>query len=315
MRHVIEHASRVLGRGAILRYTRQVTTREAQMEKLPGLLVTGLFLSATGLAVSGSFLLALLLLFLGGLFYLIFRTASNNRESQNAAEHAAELASSEAESASGISPTKEDYSESFESKWWRDHHRALWDARVTTNPIFTPSPAQLEEVLKAERREAREAALRLERLEAKRVNDKRSKNSNLSNRKRPNKQHFGVSARGAEELVADWIRYLGETEVRVTQYSKDGGIDVQTSTFCCQVKHYQAQKVGVEEVRALLGVAVQKGLRPLLFTSSELTSEALGFCRKTDIAVVRYNAEGATLKSLSPEGAKVMSRGNYEAMD
>jgi hypothetical protein len=285
------------------------------MEKLPVLIVTGLFLWATGLAVSGSFLMALFFLFIGASFYLIFRTATKKRESQNAAEHPAEMASSEADRESNTSPTKEDYSEYFQSKWWRDRHRAVWDARVTTNPIFTPSPAQLEEVLKLERREARQAALRLERLEAKRVNDKRSKISNFPKRKRPSKQHFGVSARGAEELVAEWLRYLGETDVRVTQYSKDGGIDVQTSTFCCQVKHYQAQKVGVEEVRALLGVAIQKDLRPLLFTSSGLTPEALEFCRNTDIAIVRYNAEGATLKSLSSEGAKLMNRGNYEAMD
>jgi hypothetical protein len=226
----------------------------------------------------------------------------------------------------GVSP--EDYKKSFESKWWRDRHRGLWDVRVNPNPVYVPPPGELEKVLQMEeaelahrrdlreKRAAEKIAAQRKRWEAMAKNPSQQQSARdnwLASRRRPQKQSFGVSARGAEQLVADWLLYLGEVNVKTTRLSNDGGLDVTTPNFGCQVKNYLKQPVGVVEVRALLGAAVGAGLKPMLFTSSQLTSQAHEFCVRTEIPVVLFSAEAASLSALTPEATKLLKRGWYRA--
>ena len=88
----------------------------------------------------------------------------------------------------------------------------------------------------------------------------------LSSRSKPLSQPYGVSYGGAEHLVADWLRDLGETSVEVTQLSGDGGVDVLTDAYCCQVKNYSRQNVSSSEARDLLGTALSMQLKPLLLS-------------------------------------------------
>ncbi len=132
------------------------------------------------------------------------------------------------------------------------------------------------------------------------------------NRQRPAQQPYGASWRGAEFLVADWLLFLGQRGVRVTAPSVDDGLDVVTSSYCCQVKNYASKPVGVTTVRELLGVATHLALKPLLFTATQLTAAAQIFAEANDIAVVSFNANSAVLFPLTSLGQLLLSEGSYE---
>lgn len=208
---------------------------------------------------------------------------------------------------------QQDYSESFQSAWWRERHRGIWDERVNPNHVFTPSKEQLEAVKDHELNVRNEQLARMTNSRNSSRKKFKSKADWKTTRTRPAIQPYGVSAKGAEELVADWLRYLGEKSVVKTQFSSDGGFDVKTSAYCCQVKNYERQAVGVEEVRALLGTAISEKLAPLLFTSSNLTDAAKQFCIKNEIGAIRFDAGSAKLESLTPKGAELMQKGWYRA--
>lgn len=99
-----------------------------------------------------------------------------------------------------------------------------------------------------------------------------------------------LSARGAEFLARDWMRHLGANEAVETPERRDGGVDVVSRHFVAQVKHLRMEQVGVAAVRQLLGVATADGRRPVFFSSSGYTLDALAFARENEIAlfVVRF---------------------------
>jgi hypothetical protein len=133
----------------------------------------------------------------------------------------------------------------------------------------------------------------------------------LSRRSAPEPQTYGVSAVGAEKLVAHWLDYLGEEKVAITKFQSDGGVDVQTNSFCCQVKNYDKTPVSVAEVREILGAATAENLTAMLFTSSALSQDAVEFCEKNDVVAIKYSAEEATLVALSSGGRKLLEAGQY----
>lgn len=190
------------------------------------------------------------------------------------------------------------------AKWWRDHHRGLWD------PTFVPKPPR-KSYSQLQREEAKAKAQQefMESIYGTPV--KESEQEWVQNRVRPLAQKYGVSHRGAEELAAEWLRFLGEHRVETTPYSQDGGADVLTASYCCQVKNYEQKPVSVVEVRALLGTAASMNLKPLLFTASKPTNAALMFCKETDIAVIEFDATNALLFGLTPEGHNLLKRGRY----
>ena len=138
----------------------------------------------------------------------------------------------------------------------------------------------------------------------------------LKRRSAPECQQYGVSSEGAERLVAQWLDYLGEEQVTVTQFRGDGGIDVRTNSFCCQVKNYDKIPVSAAEVREIFGVATAEDLAAMIFTSSSLTQDASDFCEKNDIVAIRYSAEESKLEALSSQGRRLLKAGEYtEAVD
>jgi hypothetical protein len=134
----------------------------------------------------------------------------------------------------------------------------------------------------------------------------------LSTRVRPLPQQYGVSAKGAEALTADWLKYLGEESVLVTDFAKDGGVDVLTSVFCCQVKNYEIQPVTVNEAREIFGVAQAQEKASMIFTSSALSTDAFEFCKVNSIVVIQFDAFEAELKALTPYSTHFLSAGEYQ---
>jgi hypothetical protein len=118
----------------------------------------------------------------------------------------------------------------------------------------------------------------------------------------PSKQEFGVSHQGAERLCAGWMKYLGASEVEVTQLTGDGGIDVVASSYIAQVKNY-AGTVPINDVRALAGVMHTDGRKGLFFTSGGYSTGAVSFADDAGIALFIYSAEDGTLN-----GANAMAK-------
>lgn len=124
----------------------------------------------------------------------------------------------------------------------------------------------------------------------------------------PSPQPYGVSAEGAEELVAQWMRFLGEGDAQTTRYTADGGIDVQSSHYIAQVKNY-AGTVGVAEVRQLAGVASVDPRRALFFTSGAYASGAITFANQVGMALLIYDAQAGTLVGANNAGEQIVARG------
>lgn len=133
----------------------------------------------------------------------------------------------------------------------------------------------------------------------------------LENRVRPQAQEFGVSASGAERLAARWLEFLGEEEVTITQRSGDGGVDVVTTQFCCQVKNYENQPVAVSTTREIFGVATSHGLSAMLFTSSNLTAEAKIFCEANNIIAIQFDAYRGNLSPLTDSARQFLNSCEY----
>lgn len=116
---------------------------------------------------------------------------------------------------------------------------------------------------------------------------------------------YGVSPRGAELLVAEWMRHLGILDAEATPEGADGGIDVTSRSAIAQVKHYKG-RVGVVEVRELLGVAASLRKQALFFTSTGYTSEAAAFATATGVSLFVYSAELGTLSGVNPPTATLL---------
>lgn len=130
----------------------------------------------------------------------------------------------------------------------------------------------------------------------------------------PDPQPFGVSHEGAEHLTAAWMRHLGVLDAAVTQFTGDGGIDVESSEFIVQFKNFTGS-VPVGEVRSLFGVAAADAEKCLLFTSGTITSEGVIFADRVGMALVRYDAVAGSLAGINELGLRVVEFSVPEAFD
>lgn len=126
----------------------------------------------------------------------------------------------------------------------------------------------------------------------------------------PSARPAGVNPREAEQVVAQWMRHLGEVDAELTSFTGDGGIDVTGSKSFAQVKHY-SKPVGVAPVRELAGVAANDRHRrqALFFTSVGYAQGAVEFANNTGIALFVYDAANAGLEAMNPRAKTVMHNG------
>ena len=113
-------------------------------------------------------------------------------------------------------------------------------------------------------------------------------------------------------MVAEWLKYLGEENVEVTAFIGDGGLDVETDDYSCQVKNYGEGGVSTSEMRDLFGTATAAGRNSILFTSSRLTASAEEFANATGIACVKYDSQRSLLTPLNSAGRNFLDQGHYE---
>ena len=127
----------------------------------------------------------------------------------------------------------------------------------------------------------------------------------------PTPQPFGVSHEGAEHLVCQWMKHLGEGSATVTRVAKDGGVDGDGERFIAQVKNYTGS-VGAPEVQAMAGIAAGDGRRPLFFTSGTYTVDAMRFAEQVGMPLLCYDAMRGTLMGANARGAAVVDDGLWD---
>lgn len=97
---------------------------------------------------------------------------------------------------------------------------------------------------------------------------------------------YGVSDLGAEYLARDWMLAMGIHDATVTQFTADGGVDVESAEWVAQVKNYRGT-IGIESVRALAGVASSSGKKPIFFTTGRYPRSAHTFAEASGMALFR----------------------------
>lgn len=128
----------------------------------------------------------------------------------------------------------------------------------------------------------------------------------------PEQQQYGVSPRGAELLVRDWMRHLGFLSAEVTQERSDGGVDVTSDTHVAQVKNYKGN-VSVVEIRELFGVATSLRRQALFFTSGGFTAEGVRLADAIEIPLLHYTAESGLLAGVNDSGKELVAEGFHTA--
>lgn len=126
----------------------------------------------------------------------------------------------------------------------------------------------------------------------------------------PGPQPYGVSHRGAEQLVADWMRHLGAIDAEVTRFTGDGGVDVVSAHWIAQVKNLgERTTVPVAHIRELAGVAADDGRRPLFFTSGTYSPGGVAFADRAGMSLFEYHAEGGALRAANAHARAVVTDG------
>lgn len=91
----------------------------------------------------------------------------------------------------------------------------------------------------------------------------------------------------AEVMTREWLVMLGERDARVGPGTHDGGVDVESSRFVVQVKHWQAN-VGGPAVRQIFGVAAARGKTAVVVALSGFTRDAESFAEEAGVALFSY---------------------------
>jgi hypothetical protein len=97
----------------------------------------------------------------------------------------------------------------------------------------------------------------------------------------------GLNPKEAETYVAQLLKFFGLAGAKVTRYSRDGGVDVESVNGVFQVKH-QVAPVGVGVVREIFGVAASTGKRAGVFAKTGFTKEAIEFAERNGIVLFSY---------------------------
>jgi|LakMenE01Jun11ns_1017448.scaffolds.fasta_scaffold9825565_2 HJR/Mrr/RecB family endonuclease len=115
---------------------------------------------------------------------------------------------------------------------------------------------------------------------------------------KPKKANPEMSPLEAEEYACQFLLFYGAEGARVTRYSQDGGIDVESHQLVAQVKHQKAP-IGVKVIRETFAVAIAKNKAAVVFGKSGFTSEARRFATENDILLFSYypTHEGYTSKA------------------
>lgn len=110
-----------------------------------------------------------------------------------------------------------------------------------------------------------------------------------------------------EIYCAGWVKALGGLDVRVTQQSSDGGIDIVSENEVAQVKLH-GSSVSVQPIRELFGVAKSMNKTALFFTSKGYTQSSITFAENNGIYLFIADPLNDSLTGATAE-SKLILRG------
>lgn len=93
--------------------------------------------------------------------------------------------------------------------------------------------------------------------------------------------------RQMEHTVCAWLQSLGELDARVGVGTGDGGVDVESSRYVVQVKHWNGN-VGGPAVRQIAGVAFSRGKQGVVVAHNGYTRDAITFSEQGHVALFEY---------------------------
>ncbi|MDT0213927.1 restriction endonuclease [Rothia sp. ARF10] len=113
------------------------------------------------------------------------------------------------------------------------------------------------------------------------------------------------TARDAELIAAEWMTYLGFTQVIVTPVGADGGIDVSSAEAVAQVKA-ESKPTGRPNMQQHHGVAVANGKTAIFFSLAGFTPQARTYAEQNGLVLFGFNLQGEP-EPINPAAHQLMS--------
>jgi hypothetical protein len=107
------------------------------------------------------------------------------------------------------------------------------------------------------------------------------------------------TARDAELVAAEWMTYLGFSNVRPTPVGTDSGIDVWSDEALAQVKA-ETVPTGRPKIQQHHGVCSAAGREAIFFSLAGFTPQAEKFADETHMALFGFNLAGEVEPINSP---------------
>jgi hypothetical protein len=124
----------------------------------------------------------------------------------------------------------------------------------------------------------------------------------------PAGQPFGVTQGGAGQLIAAWMRHLGESDAAASTHALGGSFDVAGSRHVAKFINNEGPVEAVH-VRELATLAAADGRGALFFAAGSYGVEAVELAEQAGVALFTYDAVEGTLNAANAAGEKALSEG------
>ncbi|MGO1701685.1 MAG: restriction endonuclease [Canibacter sp.] len=126
----------------------------------------------------------------------------------------------------------------------------------------------------------------------------------------PLPQPYGVTPRGAELWIRDWMIHMGASDAEVTQATNDGGIDVVATGWVAQVKLYKGT-ASITEIRELAGsgLVFPDQPRTLFFCSGGYPESAASYASGVGMALFEFSAESGEVLARNDVAERILITG------
>ena len=110
----------------------------------------------------------------------------------------------------------------------------------------------------------------------------------------------------AELVAAEWIRYWGWSDARVSKAGSDEGIDVEGKGVVAQVKAHMVP-IGRPDVQNLVGVASVIKKTPIFFSLTDYTPQAVSWANLAGVALFGFDLQGKP-RPINATASKIAER-------
>ncbi|MEY4533676.1 MAG: hypothetical protein RI926_1445 [Actinomycetota bacterium] len=123
----------------------------------------------------------------------------------------------------------------------------------------------------------------------------------------PAVQESKIGHQDYEEYCRQMLTSWGYLDAKTTRYSRDGGIDIETSELVVQCKHYSGF-LGVRDVREIFGIASHHKKEAVVFCSGLFTSDAKKFAEDAGVALFILDETKSRIQNVNKHAVRIASR-------